>query len=666
MEKNNTVSEVYENWFLEYASYVILERAVPAAEDGLKPVQRRILHAMKEMDDGRYHKVANVIGQAMQFHPHGDASIGEALVNLGQKDLLIDCQGNWGDINTGDSAAAPRYIESRLTPFALEVVFNPQTTEWQLSYDGRKKEPVTLPVKFPLLLAQGAEGIAVGLATKVMPHNFNELIEASIAILQKQETNILPDFPTGGLADFTNYNGGQRGGKIKVRSRIEKVDKKTLIIRDLPYGVTTSNLIDSILKANDAGKLKIKQVIDNTTDKVEILIKVGTGIDLDITKQALYAFSNCEVSISPNTCVIIEEKPHFVNVNDLLKVSTEQTKDLLRQELEIRKSELLEKILYNSLEKIFIENRIYRDIEEAETWEAVLETIDAGLEPYKQDFYREITQEDIIRLTEIRIKRISKYDSFKADEATKKLGEELTQVEKNLKYLTRYAVSYFKNLLKKYGKGKERKTRITTFSKVDATQVIQNNQKLYVDRKNGFIGYGLKKSDAEFVSECSDLDEILVFRQDGKYIISKISDKVFVGQNILFVVVFNKESQKNIYNMVYKDGKTGYSFAKRFQIESGSRDKEYDMTRKNPDSEVLYFSVSNKKRGEIITIELVTGFTKQAKVFEYNFNTADIVSKTSIGKRITKYEVKSIETSPKSALSVEDFFIWHKNGVAGE
>lgn len=658
MEKNNTVSEVYENWFLEYASYVILERAVPAAEDGLKPVQRRILHAMKEMDDGRYHKVANVIGQAMQFHPHGDASIGEALVNLGQKDFLIDCQGNWGDINTGDSAAAPRYIEGRLTPFALEVVFNPQTTEWQLSYDGRKKEPVTLPVKFPLLLAQGAEGIAVGLATKVMPHNFNELIEASIAILQKEETNILPDFPTGGLADFTNYNGGKRGGKIKVRSRIEKVDKKTLVIRDLPYGVTTSNLIDSILKANDAGKLKIKQVIDNTTDRVEILIKVGTGIDLDITKQALYAFSNCEVSISPNTCVIIDEKPHFMDVNDLLKISTNNTKELLKQELEIRQSELLEKILYNSLEKIFIENRIYRDIEEAETWEAVLETIDTGLEPYKKDFYREITQEDIVRLTEIRIKRISKYDSFKADEATKKLGEELEEVKKNLKYLTRYAVRYFKNLLKKYGKGRERKTRITTFSKVDATQVIQNNQKLYVDRKNGFIGYGLKKSDAEFVSECSDLDEILAFRQDGKYIISKIDDKVFVGQNILFVTVFNKESQKNIYNMVYKDGKTGYSFAKRFQIESGSRDKEYDMTRKNPDSEVLYFSVSNKKRGEIIIIELVTGFTKQAKVFEYNFNTADIVSKTSIGKRITKYAVKSIETSPKSALSVEDFFIW--------
>jgi len=661
MENKSSVSQVYEDWFLEYASYVILERAVPAVNDGLKPVQRRILHAMRLMEDGRYHKVANVIGQAMQFHPHGDASIAEALVNLGQKDLLIDTQGNWGDVNTGDSAAAPRYIEARLSPLALEVVFNPQTTEWQLSYDGRKKEPINLPVKFPLLLVQGVEGIAVGLATKIMPHNFCELIEASIEVLKGNETNILPDFPTGGIADFSNYQGGKKGGRVKVRAKIEQESRRTLVIKDLPYAVTTNNLIDSILKANESGKIKVKQVIDNTAKNVEILVKVASGIDLEITKDALYAFTNCQVSISPNACVIIDEKPYFLDVNEILKICTQNTLNLLEKELLIRKNELLEKILYNSLEKIFIENRIYRDIEECETWEDVLATIDKGLEPYKVDFYREIIKEDIVRLTEIKIKRISKYDSFKADEATKKLSKELEEVEKNLKSLVRYAIKYFKDLLKKYGKNKKRKTKIATFDKIDATQVIINNQKLYVNREEGFIGYGLKKD--EFISECSDLDEIIAFRSDGKYMVKKIDDKVFMGgKDLIYVSVYNNESKDYYYNMIYTDGKTGYTFAKRFQIPSATREKEYDMTRRNPNSKVLYLSVSPIKKGEIVTVELVTGFTKQDKVFEYNFGKAEVKSKSNIGTRITRYPVSSVETSPKSLLSIEKFQIWHSNG----
>ncbi|WP_051296207.1 DNA gyrase/topoisomerase IV subunit A [Eisenibacter elegans] len=656
MKKLPTVSEVYENWFLDYASYVILERAVPAIEDGLKPVQRRILHAMYSMEDGRYHKVANIIGQAMQYHPHGDASIGEALVNLGQKNLLIDTQGNWGDINTGDSAAAPRYIEARLSKFALDVTFNPKTTRWQQSYDGRKKEPITLPVKFPLLLAQGVEGIAVGLSTKIMPHNFCELIEACIEVLKGKPTNILPDFPTGGIVDCTQYNGGSRGSRIKVRARIEELDKKTLVVRDLPFGTTTTSLIDSVLKANDAGKIKIKNITDNTAQDVEILIQLTPGSDPEVTKQALYAFTSCEISISPNACVIVDDKPMFMDVNDILKANVDHTTALLEQELRIQKGELQEKILYGSLEKIFIENRIYRDIEEAETWEQVLQIIDKGLTPYKAQFYREITQEDIVRLTEIKIKRISKFDTFKADEQMRAHQETLTQVEDDLQNIVRYATKYFKELLKKYGKGRERKTKLDTFDKIDATEVIINNQKLYVNRKDGFIGYGLKKD--EFVSECSDLDEILAFRRDGNYVVKKINEKVFMGREIIYTAVFNKETQGYFYNLIYKDGKTGQTFAKRFQINTAIRERDYDMTRRNPNSEVLYLSVSPDNKGEIVLVELVTGFTKQDKVFEVNFDVIEIGSKTSIGKRITKYPIRGIELSPKSLLSMKGKKVW--------
>ncbi|MEQ8530440.1 MAG: DNA gyrase/topoisomerase IV subunit A, partial [Imperialibacter sp.] len=567
------VSGMYESWFLDYASYVILERAVPAIEDGFKPVQRRILHAMKEMDDGRFNKVANIIGSTMQYHPHGDASIGDAIVNIGQKDLLIETQGNWGDIRTGDRAAAPRYIEARLSKFALEVVFNPQTTNWQLSYDGRKREPVTLPVKFPLLLAQGVEGIAVGLSTKLLPHNFRELIEASIAVLKGKKNNIMPDFPTGGLADFSDYNEGKRGGKVRVRAKIEELDKKTLIIKDIPFGTTTTNLMDSIVKANDKGKIKVKKVVDNTAKDVEIEVHLAPGVSPDITIDALYAFTDCEVSISPNACVIVEDKPVFMSVNDILKVCTNQTVNLLKRELEIRRAELMEKMLFSSLEKIFIENRIYRDIEECETWEAVLDTIDKGLDPFKSQFYREIVQDDILKLTEIKIKRISKFDSFKADELMKKLQEELEEVNYNLENLVEYAIKYYQSLLDKYGKGRERLTEIAQFDTIAATVVAANNQKLYVNRADGFIGYGLKKD--EYICECSDLDDIIAFRRDGKFSVVKIQDKVFVGKDILYAGVFKKNDERMVYNAVYVDGKSGRSMIKRFQVLGVTRDKEY-------------------------------------------------------------------------------------------
>ena len=643
LENKSTITEVYEEWFLDYASYVILERAVPHINDGLKPVQRRILHAMKNMDDGRYHKVANIIGQAMQFHPHGDASIGDALVNIGQKNLLIDTQGNWGDINTGDSAAASRYIEARLTKLALDIVFNPQTTHWQRSYDGRKKEPVTLPVKFPLLLAHGTEGIAVGLATKIMPHNFCELILASIDILNNKPTNILPDFPTGGFVDCTNYKGGVKGGKLRVRAKIDKESKKRLIIRNVPYGITTPNLIDSILKANDAGKIKVKKVIDNTTKEVEILIELAPGIDPDTTIDALYAFTNCEVSISPNACVIIDDKPHFLNVNEILKICTENTKELLRQELEIRKHELLEKILYGSLEKIFIENRIYRDIEECTTWEDVLLTIDQGLEPFKADFYREITQDDIIRLTEIKIKRISRYDSFKADELMKGWEKELAQVERNLKNIVKFAIKYYENLLKKYGEGRERKTEITAFDTIKATEVAISNQKLYVNKKEGFMGYNLKKDeDAEYVCDCSDIDDIIVFVQSGKYYIKKIGEKVYVDKNIIHIGVFNEEAKSIAYNVVYRDGTSGNSMVKRFKIEGVIRDKEYDLTKGQDNSRVLYFSANDKEQTEIVSIKLSQNCKAKNKTFEYDFATIDIKGKTAVGNIVTKYPIKSV------------------------
>ncbi|MGK0357482.1 MAG: topoisomerase-4 subunit A, partial [Spirosomataceae bacterium] len=537
-EPREVIDEMFEKYFLDYASYVILERAVPAIDDGLKPVQRRFLHALKEMDDGRFNKVANVIGSTMQYHPHGDASIGDAIVTIGQKELLLDIQGNWGDIRTGDSAAAPRYIEVRLSKFANDVLFNEDTTEWQLSYDGRKREPVTLPSKFPLVLELGVEGIAVGLSTKIMPHNFIEICEASIRHLQGKTFTILPDFLTGGLMDASNYNDGKRGGKIKVRARIEEVDKKTLRIYEIPYGTTTSSLIDSIIKANDNGKIKIKRVEDNTAKYVEIIVHLPNNVSPDITIDALYAFTNCEVSVSPNACIIIEDKPHFIGVSEILRYSTDQAKHLLKRELEIKRFELKEKLLYSSLEKIFIENRIYNLIEECETFEAVIETTDKGLEPYKADFYREITRDDILRLLEIRIKRISKFDSFKADELMNRLEEQLAEVEDNLENLTRYTIDFFKMLLKKYSEGRERKTEIRKFGNVQAAVVAANNQKLYVDKEAGFIGYGLKK--AEFVMDCSDIDDIIVFLKTGKYVITKIQEKLFVDKNIIYCTVFRK------------------------------------------------------------------------------------------------------------------------------
>ncbi|MHA6249168.1 DNA gyrase/topoisomerase IV subunit A [Pontibacter sp. CAU 1760] len=634
------VSGLYEGWFLDYASYVILERAVPAIEDGLKPVQRRILHAMKEMDDGRFNKVANVIGQTMQYHPHGDASIGDAMVNLGQKDLLIETQGNWGDVRTGDSAAAPRYIEARLSKFALDVVFNPQTTIWQLSYDGRKKEPVTLPVKFPLLLAQGVEGIAVGLSTKIMPHNFRELVKGSIDVLKGRTTQLLPDFPNGGQVDATNYNRGMRGGKIRVRATIEKVDKTLLIIRDVPYGITTTALMDSIVKASENNKIKIKKVVDNTAANVEVHVQLPPGVSPDLTIDALYAFTDCEVSISPNTCVIIDDKPHFLSVDELLRISTFKTVDLLKRELEIRKGELEDKWHHSSLEKIFIENRIYRDIEECETWEAVLNAIDTGLDPYKPLLRREVTEDDIVRLTEIKIKRISKFDAFKADEYIRKLEEEMAEVDDNLANLIRYAIAYFEGLLKKYGQGKERRTQIKTFDVINAQNVAIANQKLYMNAKDGFIGTSLKKD--EFVCDCSDMDDIIVFRKDGKFTVTKVADKTFVGKDILMAGVYNKNDEHMVYNMIYLDGKSGVSYAKRFSVKSITRDKEYDLTKGNKGSKVHYLTANPNSESEVVTVTLTPAAAARNKVFDYDFAELMIKGKGSNGNIISKYPIKKV------------------------
>ncbi|MFW5821189.1 MAG: DNA gyrase/topoisomerase IV subunit A, partial [Bacteroidota bacterium] len=566
---------MYEDWFLDYASYVILERAVPHMNDGLKPVQRRILHAMKRLDDGRFNKVANIIGHTMQYHPHGDASIGDALVQLGQKDLLVETQGNWGNILTGDSAAAPRYIEARLSKFALEVVFNPKTTDWKLSYDGRNQEPVTLPVKFPLLLAQGAEGIAVGLASKILPHNFNELIDASVAYLQNKPFELYPDFPSGGMADFSRYNDGLRGGAVKVRAKIEKLDKKTLVIREIPFGKTTTGVIDSILKANDKGKIKIKKIDDNTAENVELLIHLGANVSSDKTIDALYAFSDCEVSISPNGCVIEEDKPRFVGVSDILKINTDNTLKLLKKELQIKLSELQEQWHFSSLEKIFIEKRIYRQIEECETWEAVIETIDKGLEPYKKLLRRQVTLDDIVHLTEIKIKRISKFDIKKADEYIKGLDNEIEEVQNHLDNIINYTINYFRQIKKKYGKGRERKTEIRSFESIEATKVVAANQKLYVNRKEGFFGTGLRKD--EYVGECSDIDEIITFLKDGSYVVNKVDDKVFVGKDIMHIGVFKRNDKRTIYNVIYYDGNTGNTMMKRAPVTGISREKEYSF-----------------------------------------------------------------------------------------
>lgn len=655
------VTGMYKEWFLDYASYVILERAVPAIEDGLKPVQRRIMHAMKEMDDGRFNKVANIIGQSMQFHPHGDASIGDAIVNIGQKELLIETQGNWGDVRTGDRAAAARYIEARLSKFALEVVFNAQTTDWQLSYDGRKREPVTLPVKFPLLLAQGVEGIAVGLSTKILPHNFCELILASIELLKGNRPNVFPDFITGGFADFSEYNEGLRGGKVKVRARIEEEDSKTLLIKDIPFGVTTDTLIDSILKANDKGKIKIKKVVDNTAKDVEIAIQLAPGVSPDVTIDALYAFTDCEVSISPNACVIIKDTPVFLTVNDILEYNTKQTRALLKRELEIRKGELMEKLLFSSLEKIFIENRIYRDIEECTTWDDVLIAIDQGLEPYKPDFYREITTDDLVRLTEIKIKRISKFDTFKADELMKRLQEELKEVNHHLRHLTDYAIAYYENLLTKYGKGRERKTEIRTFDAIQANTVAASNAKLYVNRTDGFVGYALKKD--EFVCDCSDLDDIIVIRKDGVCMVSRIQEKNFMGKDILHVAVFRKGDERMVYNFIYLDGGTGRAMVKRFQVLAVTRDKEYLLTKGSKGSKNLYLTANPNGEAEIITVYLTQGAKARVKVFDFDFASIEIKGRGAGGNILTRYPIRKIQLKMEGVSTLGGLNIYYDSIV---
>ena len=662
-DNNNGLKGMYKEYFLDYASYVILERAVPAALDGLKPVQRRILHSMKKMDDGRYTKVANIIGNTMSFHPHGDAAIGDALVNMGQKDLLIDCQGNWGDVRTGDRAAASRYIEARLTKFALAVAFNNQTTEWQTSYDGRQNEPIHLPMKFPLLLAQGGEGIAVGLSTKILPHNFVELIKGAIKILEDKPFKIYPDFPLGGAMDVSDYNKGARGGKIKLRAKIEVESKNTLKITEIPHSTTTTSLIDSIIKANDKGKIKIKKVIDNTAADIEILIELANGISPDVTIDALYAFTNCEVSISPNACVILDDKPLFTDVHELLKISTHSTKELLRQELEIKKSELEEKWQFSSLEKIFIENRIYREIEEAETWEAVIQIIDEELKQYliqpgekakagdnRLQLIRPLTEDDIVRLTEIKIKRISKFNTFKADELIKGLEEELEQVKYDLANLTAFAINYYEELLNKFGKDKKRRTEITSFEKVEAALVVANNTKLYVNRQEGFIGRGLKKD--EFVKECSDIDDIIVFRKDGKFLVTRISDKSFVGKNILHVDVWRKGDERTTYNLVYVDGGSGKTFAKRFNVKAITRDKEYDLTKGTKGSKLLYFTANPNGESEKIQVQLSQGSRARNKMFDYDFSELQIKGRGSQGNTITKYPVRKITLLEKGQSSL--------------
>lgn len=657
------VSGMYNEWFLDYASYVILERAVPHVKDGLKPVQRRILHSLKELDDGRYHKVANVIGNTMKYHPHGDASIGDAMVQLGQKELLLDTQGNWGNILTGDRAAAPRYIEVRLSKFALDVAFNSKTTEWASSYDGRGKEPVTLPMKFPLLLAQGVEGIAVGLACKILPHNFNELIDASIKILQGKKTNILPDFLTGGMADFSNYNDGLRGGRIRVRARISQLDKKTLIISELPFGTTTSNLIDSILKANDKGKIKVKKIEDNTSENVEILVHLPPNVSPDKTIDALYAFTDCEISISPNSCVIEDEKPKFLEVNEILRICTEHTKYLLNRELEIRKGELEEQWHFASLEKIFIENRIYRDIEECETWEDIIKTIHAGLKPYIKHLLRAVTDEDVARLTEIKIKRISKFDSFKADEVIKKIEEELEQIKYDLDHLVDYSIAYFKRIKEKHGKGRERRTEIKSFENIDAAKVAVANAKLYVNKEEGFIGHSLKKSEAEFVADCSDIDDIIIFREDGIMQVQKIQSKAFVGKNIIHAAVWKKGDNRTIYNMIYRDAKTGNSLMKRFSVTSITRDKEYDLTSGAKGSKVLYFSANPNGEAEVVNVLLRPKAKLKKLKFDQDFAEIAIKGRASKGNILTKHMVSKIKLKEEGSSTLSARKIWFDDTV---
>ena len=657
------LSGMYQNWFLDYASYVILERAVPSIEDGLKPVQRRILHSMKRMDDGRYNKVANIVGHTMQFHPHGDASIGDALVQMGQKDLLIDTQGNWGNILTGDRSAAPRYIEARLTKFALDVVFNPKTTDWKLSYDGRNKEPITLPAKFPLLLAQGAEGIAVGLTSKILPHNFNEICDAAIKYLRGEEFRLYPDFPTGGSIDVDKYNGGERGGSVKVRAKIEKLDSKTLVIKEIPFSKTTSSLIDSILKAIEKGKIKAKRVDDNTAADVEILVHLTPGVSSDKAIDALYAFSDCEINISPNCCVIEDNKPCFLTVEDVLRHSTDNTLHLLQRELEIRRGELMEQLFFASLERIFIEERIYKErkFEQAPNMDAAIAFVDEKLTPFKPQFVREVTRDDILRLMEIRMQRILKFNKDKAEELITKIKEEIKSIDHDLKHMTDVTISWFEFLKEKYGKDHPRKTEIRNFDTIEATKVIEANEKLYINRQEGFIGTGLKKD--EFVCNCSDIDDVIIFYKDGKYKVVKVAEKLFVGKNILHVQIFKKNDRRTIYNMVYRNGKLGYYYAKRFNVTSVTRDRERDATQGEPGSKVLYFTANPNGEAEVIKVTLEPN-PKLRKIFlDFDFSKLDIKGWSAKGRILTKLPVHRVSMKSQGKSTLGGRRVWYDPDV---
>ena len=655
------VTGMYREWFLDYASYVILERAVPAIEDGFKPVQRRIMHSMKELDDGRYNKVANIVGHTMQYHPHGDQSIGDAMVQIGQKDILIDTQGNWGNIFTGDEAAASRYIEARLSKFALDVLYSPKITPWQLSYDGRRNEPINLPVKFPLLLAQGGEGIAVGLSTKILPHNFLELIDASIYHLKGKSFTIYPDFPTAGIADVSNYNDGLRGGRVRVRARISQLDKNTLVIKDIPFSTNTSSLIDSILKANEKGKIKIKKVEDNTSSEVEILIHLTPGVSPDKMIDALYAFTNCEVSIAPLGCVIEDNKPLFVGVSEMLRRSTDRTVELLLSELKIELSELEEQWHYLSLERIFIEERIYRRMEEEETWEGVINTIDQGLKPFTKNLKRDVTTEDITRLTEIKIKRISRFDIDKAQEKIEALEGDIEKVKYNIEHIIPFTIDYFIRLKDKYGKGRERKTELRSFDNIEATKVVLRNTKLYVNREEGFIGTGLKKD--EYVAECSDIDDVIIFLRNGQVVVTKVDDKKFIGKDIIHIAIFDKNDKRTIYNLIYRDGKSGPSYIKRFNVTGVTRDKMYDLTQGNASSQALYFSSNPNGEAEIVTILLrQVGSVKKLK-WEMDFAQIAIKGRASKGNLVTKYPIKKIEMKEKGISTLRPRKVWFDDSV---
>lgn len=643
---------MYESWFLEYASYVILERAVPYVNDGLKPVQRRIMHAMKEMDDGRFNKVANIIGQTMQYHPHGDASIGDALVQLGQKDLLVETQGNWGNILTGDGAAAPRYIEARLSKFALEVVFNPKTTEWQLAYDGRKREPVTLPVKFPLLLAQGVEGIAVGLSSKILPHNFNELIDAAILHLKDKPFELYPDFPTGGMIDVSKYNDGIRGGNVRVRAKIDKVDNKNLVITEIPYGKTTTSVIESIIKANDKGKIKIKKIDDNTAENVEILIQLAPGISSDKTIDALYAFTDCEISISPNTCIIENDKPHFIGVSEVLRKNAEQTVQLLKLELEIRKGELEEAWHFASLEKIFIEERIYKDkgFEDSPNMDAAVAHIDKRLEPWKPKLKREIKREDILKLMEIRMARILKFNKDKANDHILAIEDEIAEIINNIENIIPFTIAWYKKIKSKYGKGRERKTEIRSFENIVATKVVVANEKLYVDYEEGFMGTSLRK--AEYICDCSDIDDVIIFRRDGTYFVTKVTDKAFIGKNILHIAIFKKNDKRTIYNLVYRDGRAGATYMKRFAVTGVTRDKEYDMTKGTSGSRIFYFSANPNGESEVLRVTLKPKPRLKKLVFDIDMGELAIKGRQSMGNLVTKNDVHKIALKEKGTSTL--------------